>query len=231
MLFRILRRRLAATALIALAGIGLTAPITTAEPATAEAETFPQLCLRAQVQTAKLRVGKFRQAGGTLSEMSYPDLAAFAASKPQAQPLTVTSYTTHDAGVPKQVRCKGKSADHLTDVYGADIAGPEGACANVNRVTLRQVARSLTAQEREALVYRPNKVIVDPDTAAITGQDWLADFPVATRDAAGTLHLPSKSLLVPLNTPGIPEAFKGQHYCTLIAPEYLKALLLGTVQP
>ncbi|WP_194818163.1 hypothetical protein [Nocardia sp. XZ_19_385] len=234
MMFRNLRPRLAVAALIAMACTGLTAPAVTAEPSeaeTAEAEAFPQLCLRAQVQTAKLRVVKFRRQGGTLSEVPYTDLNAFAASKPQVQPLTVTSYTTPAAGLPKQVRCKGKSADHLTDVYGADIAGPEGDCAHVNRVTLRQVARSLTQEERKALVYRPNKVVIDPDTPALTGQDWLADFPVATKDAGGNLHLPSKSLLVPLDTPGIPDAFKGQHYCTLIAPEYLKALLLGTVQP
>ncbi|MEV6278904.1 hypothetical protein [Nocardia sp. NPDC051832] len=233
-MFRNLRSILAVATVLAAAGLGLTPPAASAEPSeaeTAEAEAFPQLCLRTQVQTAKLRMLKFRRQGGTLSEVPYTDLAAFAASKPQVQPLTVTSYVTYDANLPKQVRCKGKSADHLTDVYGSAVAGPEGACADVNRVTLRQVSRSLTPEERKALVHRPNKVVIDPDTPAITGQDWLADFPVATKDAGGNLHLPSKSLLVPLDTPGIPDAFKGQHYCTLITPEYLKALLLGTVRP
>lgn len=236
MMFRTLRTVLLGVALV-LSGGGPAA----AEPDDSEIEVpgaqategdqFPQLCLRAQVQTANLRVGKFRRAGGTLSEVAYPDLAAFAASKPEIRPLTVTSYTTSAAGLPKQVRCKGKSADHLTKEYGAGIAGAEGNCAEVNRVTLRQVGRSLSHEERKALVYRPRDVVLDADTKAVSGPDWLAEFPVAGKDAAGALHLPSKALYVPLDTPGIPEAFKGQHYCTLIAPEYLKQVLLGKVAP
>ncbi|GAB4586557.1 hypothetical protein [Nocardia sp. IFM 10818] len=198
-------------------------------------EQYPRsLCLRAQVTTASLHLGKFRKAGGELHEAPYTDLGSFAASKPQVQPLTVTSYTTYEdsgTGLPRQVRCKGKSADHLAEVYGARTAGPEGTCAQVNRGTLKQVAGSLTDAEREALVFRPNRVVIDPDTLATTGQDWLSDFPTATVDSAGTLHLPAKALHVPLDTPGIPDAFKGQHYCTLIAPEHLKRILLGAVHP
>jgi hypothetical protein len=235
-----MRTALLTTALLATAALGIVAPAA-AEPTDADIEVpgaqatdgdqFPQICLRAQVQTANLRVGKFQRAGGTLSEQTYPDPASFAASKPQVKPLTVTSYTTYANGMAKQIRCKGKSADHLTDVYGAAIAGEEGTCAEVNQFTLRQVARSLTTEERKALVHRPRTVVIDADTAATTGLDWLADFPVATKDATGTLHLPSKSLYVPLDTPGIPDAFKGQHYCTLITHDYLKQLLLGKVQP
>ncbi|MEU8900309.1 hypothetical protein [Nocardia sp. NPDC048505] len=236
-MFRLLRTTLLSTALLTALGVAPAA----AEPldpelevpgaAATEGEQYPQICLRAQVQTANLRVAKFVRQGGSLSEQSYADLAAFAASKPEVQPLTVTSYTTSADGVPKQLRCKGKSADHLTAVYGERIAGPEGTCAEVNRVTLRQVARSLTSEERRALVFKPRRVVIDPDLPAATGQDWLADFPVAVADPAGTLHLPSKSLYVPLDTPGIPEAFKGQHYCTLITHDYLKQVLLGKVAP
>ncbi|MEV0248668.1 hypothetical protein AB0H76_18855 [Nocardia sp. NPDC050712] len=232
-----LLRTLLTTALLATVTLGLAGPagadpdIEVPGAQATEGEQFPQICLRAQVQTADLRLGKFRRAGGTLTEEPYADLSAFIASKPQIQPLTVTSYTTYADGLAKQIRCKGKSADHLTEVYGAQVAGAEGTCAEVNRVTLRQVARSLTGEERRALVYKPRRVVLDPDTPSATGQDWVADFPVAVRDPAGILHLPSKSLYVPLATPGIPEAFKGQHYCTLITHEYLKQVLLGAVQP
>ncbi|QLY28802.1 hypothetical protein [Nocardia huaxiensis] len=236
MKFRALRSSLTLTALAALACAGLTAPAA-AEPddtESTEAEGFQQLCVRAQVQTAKLRVVEFRHHGGELTEVPYTDPAAFAASKPTVQPLTVTSYTTYaatDPGLAKQVRCKGKSADHLTEVYGVGIAGPENDCAAVNRVTLRLINRSLTPAERRALVHKPGTVVIDADTQAVSGPDWLADFPVATVDSTGTLHLPSKALNVPLDTPNIPDAFKGQHYCTLIAPDYLKQLLLGRVAP
>lgn len=223
---------IAAALVCAAAVLGTATQPATAEPD--ESQRPAELCLRAQTETANLHVNRFERKGGELHEVAYSDLAAFAASKPQIQPLTVTRYTTYegaDTTLPKQLRCKGKSADHIAAVYGRGIAGPEGTCADVNRTTLKQVARSLTHDERNDLIHKPNSVVIDPDTAAVTGQDWLSDFPTATQDSTNKLHLPSKSLLVPLDTPGIPDAFKGQHYCTLIDPAYLKRLLLGHAHP
>ncbi|WP_378729928.1 hypothetical protein [Nocardia brasiliensis] len=192
------------------------------------------LCLRAQTQTANLRIVEFRRAGGTFENVVYPDLGGFAASKPQVQPLTTTRYNTYedDAGtLLEQVRCKGKSADHIAAVYGAGVVGAEDDCAKVNQQTVVEAALMLTPAERRELVHRPDDIVIDPDTPAVTGQDWLTEFPAATKDAHGKIHLPSKSLYVPLNTPGIPDAFKGQHYCTLAAHSYVKGLMLGRVQP
>ncbi|WP_306355792.1 MULTISPECIES: hypothetical protein [unclassified Nocardia] len=218
------------TAALTAAVIGAADTPAAAEPAEEQGLSGLSLCQRAQVNTASLRLVRFHRAGGEFAEVPYTDLAAFAASKPQVRPLTVTSYITYDdTGVPRQVRCKGKSADHINQEYGDRTAGANGTCGETNRRTLWRVARDLTRAERDALVYRPYQVTIDPDTPAATGQDWLADFPTATVDSGGTLHLPSKSLHVPLDTPGIPDAFKGQHYCTLIAPEHLKRILLGTV--
>ncbi|MFI9402133.1 hypothetical protein [Nocardia sp. NPDC052316] len=213
--------------------IGLLSP-TLAQATPPDPTMFGDLCIRAQSQTANLNVVAYRRAGGALEKAVYPDLASFAAAKPPARPLTVARYNSYEdaaATQPKQVRCKGKSADHLTAVYGADIAGPEGTCAAANRQPLAETARMLTPAERDALVHRPNTIQIDPDTSAINGPDWLADFPAATMDSAGKLHIGSKSLYVPFATPDIPEAFKGQHYCTLIAHAYLKRLMLGLAQP
>ncbi|WP_306362256.1 hypothetical protein [Nocardia sp. CC227C] len=210
---------------------GFAAPAA-AEPVEEQGLSSLTLCQRAQVGTASLRLVRFHRAGGSFAEVPYTDPAAFAASKPQVRPLTVTSYTTYDdTGSPRQVRCKGKSADHINQEYGDRTAGGDGTCGETNRRTLWRVARDLTREERAALVFRPYQVDIDPDTPAATGQEWLADFPTATVDSDGKLHLPSKALHVPLDTPGIPDAFKGQHYCTLIAPEHLKNILLGTVPP
>ncbi|WP_194832941.1 hypothetical protein [Nocardia sp. XZ_19_369] len=213
--------------------IGLLSPVT-ADAAPPDPTMFGDLCIRTQSQTANLNVVAFRRAGGSLEKTVYSDLASFAAAKPLVRPLTVARYTSYEdaaATQPKQVRCKGKSADHLTAVYGADLAGPEGTCAEANRQTVAETARMLTPPERDALVHRPNTILIDSDTQAVNGPDWLAEFPAATLDSAGTLHLGSKSLYVPFTTPGIPEAFKGQHYCTLIAHAYLKRLMLGLTQP
>jgi hypothetical protein len=203
-----------------------------AAPAGADPTDYGNLCVRAQTQTADLHPRKFEHEGGTLDNIDYPDAAGFAQSKPQLRPLTTTRYTTYEDAArtqPKQVRCKGKSADHIAAEYGARVTGEEGTCAEVNERTVREVAKDLTNDERKALVHKPRDIVIDPDTVAATGQDWVAEFPATTIDAGGVVHIPSKALYVPYDTPGIPEAFKGQHYCTLVAHAYLKRVMLGQV--
>ncbi|MGN2637775.1 hypothetical protein ACTD5D_16575 [Nocardia takedensis] len=221
-------RTLSVLASTTVACTGLLAPTALAD---ARVESVEPLCVRAQVQTANLRVAEFDARGGAPTERTYTDPADFAESKPEVRPLTVSGYTTAVDGQPKQVRCKGASADRLTREYGPDIAGPEADCATVTRTTLDLVARTLTETQRATSPYPPDRIVVDPDTPVLSGPAWLAEFPVATVDAEGVLHLPSKSLFVPASVPLVPDEFKGTHYCTLIAPEYLEAVLRGTVTP
>ena len=188
------------------------------------------LCLRAQHQTAGLDTAAFQAAGGELSNVDYPDRASFEKSKPTERPLVTGSYTTYeDEGrtLPRQIRCKTKRSDHLQLVYGQQVAGPEEQCKVVNETTLQEVAASFTEAERAALVYPVSKVVVDRDVPAFTGWDWLWEFPAAYRGIGGRLHLPSRSLSVPWTWGALPESFRGQHYCTFIAPSYLKRLMLG----
>ncbi|NNH68445.1 hypothetical protein HLB23_00855 [Nocardia uniformis] len=216
--------------IVALIG-GLTAAPVAAVPG--EQTEFGNLCIRAQVQTANLDAAAFARKFGSVGVLDHTDADAFAQSKPHVRPLTTMRFDTVEPGtpgLPKQVRCKGKSADSIALEYGTGVVGGEGDCAKVNRQTLTEVANQLWPFERDALVHQPGDVVIDADQRAVSGPDWLLDFPAATKDAAGRLHLQSKSLYVPVNTPGIPEEFKGQHYCTLAAHSYVKRLLLGQAQ-
>ncbi len=188
------------------------------------------LCLRAQQQTAKLDQAAFQNAGGELSNIDYPDKTSFEKSKPTEKPLVIGSYVTYEDAegtLPKQIRCKSKRSDHLQLVYGEAVAGPEQECRTVNQTTLQEVDASFTAQERAALAYPASKVVVDGDVPAFTGWDWLWDFPPAYKGWDGKIHLPSRSLSVPWTWSALPESFRGQHYCTFVAPSYLKRLMLG----
>ncbi|GAA3203203.1 hypothetical protein GCM10010468_17180 [Actinocorallia longicatena] len=202
-----------------------------AGPAAAEGSGAAELCLRAQGQVANVHKAEFAAAGGTMTNVDYPDKASFEKSKPQVSPLTTGSYVTYEdeAGtLPEQIRCKGKTADHLQAVYGQAVAGPEQACSVVNAETLRQVAAGLSPAERAAARFRPENVVVDGDFPGFTGWDWLMDFPVAyVAWWDGKLHLPSKALSAPWSWVLLPESFRGQHYCTLVAPSHLKRLMLG----
>ncbi len=211
------------------AGLGL-AVLSGASSASAAAAPVGDLCLRAQQQTAKLDQGAFQAAGGQLSNIDYPDAASFEKSKPSVQPLVTGSYTTYedaDKTLPKQIRCKTKRSDHLQLVYGASVAGPEQECKGVNAATLQEVDASFTPEERAALVFPAAKVVIDGDVPAFTGWDWLWDFPAAYKGVGGKLRIPSRSLSVPWSWSAFPESFRGQHYCTFIAPSYLKRLMLG----
>ncbi|MFI6865498.1 hypothetical protein [Nocardia sp. NPDC050406] len=223
------QRQLLATAAICATALLTLLPGSPAAGAPSEPTQFGNLCMRTQMLTANIDEASFRRAGGTIGNVDYTDLASFAASKPKLRPLETTRFDTYENGESKQVRCKGKSADHITAEYGPYVAGSEGDCASANRRTVWEASVMLSATERMAQVRQANDIVIDPDTAARTGQDWLADFPTATKDAEGRVHLPSKSLVVPLNTPNIPEEFKGQHYCTLASHAYVKRILLGQV--
>ncbi|MEO3784367.1 hypothetical protein ABGB12_13610 [Actinocorallia sp. B10E7] len=209
---------------------GCLAVLSGVSSASAAAPSAGDLCLRAQQQTAELDQAAFQNAGGELSNIDYPDRTSFEKSKPTEKPLVTGSYVTYEdeaRTLPEQIRCKSKRSDHLQLIYGDAVAGPEQECRTVNQTTLQEVDASFTAEERASLVYPASKVVIDGDVPAFTGWDWLWEFPAAYKDLRGRIHLPSRSLSVPWTWNALPESFRGQHYCTFIAPSHLRRLMLG----
>lgn len=169
----------------------------------------------------------------------YEDFTAFTKSKPVVEPLTTTQYVWPDpadpAAGPMMVSCKMKTADHLITVYGEGAAGTDIGCSGVNEITLRQVLSSLTPQERRRLRYDGGQQLrFATDIVTTQGPVWLEPYPLARLGSDGSLQLQAKSMRNDWLDPRYAQApaqFRGTRYCHLIAPEYLRRLLLGEVQP
>jgi len=130
------------------------------------------------------------------------------------------------------ISCKLKSADHLNLVFGTDSAGPDGLCQDMNRAVFTKVAKSVRSPSFSRVTFDAQETVSNPDQPGMTGPDWLAPFTM-TYVEDDTLHIASKGFVVDFSDPQYaqaPERFRGVHYCHLIAPEYVAALMSGQGQ-
>jgi hypothetical protein len=165
---------------------------------------------------------------------THSDYQAFVASKPEVKPVTVQQYIRYADGlVPRaeMISCKFKSADHIRAEHGPNAAGAPSSCAFLNRRTLDGVLSSLSKRERKMLQFKSGTaVLIDADIMATQGPQWLEPFRMVWVDVGGTLRIQAKGMRNDWTDPRLANAplrLKGTHYCHLIAPDYLKALLLG----
>jgi len=160
----------------------------------------------------------------------------------ESLPLTTQQFVTYasyadGSEYPKIVSCKMKRYDALQRIYGASTAAPGSTCRTIVEGMATQVVASLTNKETREVVFDPDdEVVDDPDSNAFSGAQWtnLAAYIPANVDGSGVLHLRGRKLDVPENivTPfPLGPAKKGVTYCHLPAPEYIRALLTGEVQP
>jgi hypothetical protein len=151
---------------------------------------------------------------------------------PERGPV-IQQYNWHDAdGNLLGISCKLKSADHLNLEFGAGTAGPDGLCQDMNRAVFTLIAKAVRSPAFSRVTFDPVEVVQNEDQPGMTGPDWLAPFKM-TYVEDDTLHIASKGFVVDFTDPryaDAPERFRGVHYCHLIAPEYLTALLSGTGQ-
>lgn len=167
----------------------------------------------------------------------YTDFDAFVKSKPRPRPLETDQYVWHEDAArtrPKMVSCKMKTTDHIIAEYGPGASGGNVSCAALNQRTVELVLGSLTRAERKRLQFDGGKRIAyDEDLLTGDGPIWLAPFPVLYVAADGTLRVKSKSMKNDWNDPKLAKAdvrVRGTRYCHLVAPEYLKRVLLGDTQ-
>jgi len=108
-------------------------------------------------------------------------------------------------------------------------------CSAVNQRTINSVWSSLNAGQKDAAPFNPtgtatasaaaNTLITTPDVTTSDGPTWTQQFPAVTLNGA-VLEVPSKGLVVNSGI-NVNPRFEGAHYCTFVAPTYLKAVLLG----
>lgn len=161
--------------------------------------------------------------------------------------ILVTQYVEYSDTAktkPVQIRCKMRTGESLnrsdfqhlddntvtTTPWGfgpGTAAGPEATCAVINQQTVTNVDTLIGAGSR---VFLPSQVVVDPDVLAAIGPAWTTPFDalqVVTSD--GKLHVRAKALVAASTIPGNLDRFGGAHYCTSVAPEYLRDVITGSV--
>ena len=180
----------------------------------------------------------------TAINVIHGDFDQFVLSKAAIRPLTTQQYMWYEDEARSRlvaVSCKLKTADHLNSEYGDGAAGPERTCRDFNEATVEAVAAELTAEERNAFFQRFRELILQDDldtvttsSAGLAGPDWLAPYEPAWVGEEGVLHVKAKALVAKWTDPRFQDAaprFRGNHYCHLIAPEYLKRLAVGDSEP
>lgn len=219
------RARLTSLALMSLAGLA-PAALSAATPGSL-ATSHAEFCIEVQrrlVDTA-LPIGN----------RLHDDQDAFKESKAIVDPLETQQFLVRDAaGRIKEISCKTKSADHLRAVHGVsasrDPALPARSCRDIHREMIRQVWAGLEPAERTSAAFAPHRVMLDPDTRNYTGSSWIGSSAEAYLAPDGRLHLRSSALYAEWEDwrwKMMPKSFRGNHYCHLVAPERIRALLRG----
>lgn len=163
----------------------------------------------------------------------------FVKSKASYSPLTVQQYWSNPVagpdGLARVVSCKMSTAERINHAHQADspdsapAAAGDESCDKVHREVLTVLLNRIPP---EALAVAPESLRVDEEERTYIGPMWLRPWPFQplSRDADGLLHIHSRALYVPFAwwIP-MPDRFKGAHYCHLIAPDFLEAVLRGKI--
>jgi len=127
--------------------------------------------------------------------------------------------------------------------------GPAGAglstnavdqpCEVINATTISNVWASLSPTEKNQALYNPtgtatanaapNTLVTIADDMKASGPAWTPPVPAVILNGS-VLEVQSRALLVPSTIINLAR-FLGAHYCTLVAPEFLKRVILGQAAP
>lgn len=218
-----IRRSRAGIVLLTAAIIGLTAGRAVAMGLDVTTSRF---CGYAQQVVAATQLGAANRV--------HDDYVEFMASRPQVEPLETQQYVLYEDDrrtVPLRVSCKMSTPDHLTDEYGAGAVGaPPASCLDLHRAIVTEVYESLSVEERVRLRFTPDQILLDADEKTVLGATWISPYDFASLDAGGALHLRSKALRIDWGDmwwSWAPASMRGLYYCHVIAPEYLRRLVMG----
>ena len=164
----------------------------------------------------------------------HEDFDGFVKSKAVIEGPTIQQYNwTDEQGNLLAVSCKLKSADHLNLEFGEGSAGPDGLCQDMNQAVFRLITRKVREPAFSRVTFDPAETVSNTAQPGMTGPDWLAPFTL-TYVQDDVLHIATKGFVVNFSDPQYaraPERFRGVHYCLLLAPGHLQALMEGTAAP
>ena len=190
--------------------------------------TTTDYCSQAQKEIASSRVPS--------RNVLINDFQSFAGMTPSVQPLETlqfVQYADPQRSRPRMISCKLHSAEKIRSAYGATAAGESSTCARLNRRTLDAVMTTLTDRQKKKMPFKGSiPILLDPDEQATSEAQWLESFTMVQTDAGGTLRVRAKSLRGDGGNQRVSNkpAPGGRQYCHLIAPDYLKRILLGEVK-
>jgi hypothetical protein len=205
-----------------------TRPVVVGQPITLPA--INDYCAAAQKEIVSSRV--------PARNVLVTDYAAFARATPSLQPLETLQYVGYadeKKSKARMISCKLHSAAQIRAAYGATAAGESTTCARLNRRTLDAVMISMTDRQKKKMPFNGAlPVALDPDELAASEAQWLEGFTMVQTDAGGTLRIRAKSLRAGntalRRTSTSAQVTDGRQYCHLIAPDYLRRILVGEVQ-
>jgi hypothetical protein len=164
----------------------------------------------------------------------HEDFNAFVKSKAIIEGPTIHQFNWHDPeGNIQGISCKMKSADHLNIAFGADSAGPDGFCQDMNRQLYQLLIQRSTNPVHTPVNFDLSESIESKKQSNMIGPIWLKPFTMTYLDPAGVLHIATKGFVIDFTDPRyqkFPPSWRGTHYCHLIAPEYLADLLNGAAE-
>lgn len=164
-----------------------------------------------------------------------PSKDAFTESKAGAKPAETQQFSERAPdGRLLGISCKTKSADHLRAEHGAsasrDPALPPRSCRDIHREMVVQLWATFDSDARASSAFAPHRVMLDADTTSYTGSGWIGSPAEAYLGNDGTLHLRASALFAEWEDwrwKIMPKSFRGNHYCHLVAPERIRALMRG----
>ena len=190
--------------------------------------TLNDYCATAQKEIASARV--------PVNNAVVADYSTFSGATPSVKPLQTfqfVQYADQQRTKARMISCKLHSAEKIRAAHGPTAAGESTTCARLNRRTLDAVMITLSDRQKKKMPFKGSiPILLDPDEQAANEAQWLEAFTMVQTDAGGTLRIRAKSLRgegtvrLANNKP----ATGGRQYCHLIAPDYLKRILLGEVQ-
>jgi hypothetical protein len=161
----------------------------------------------------------------------HEEFTAFVKSKAVIEGPTIHQFNWRDPeGNIQAFSCKMKSADHLNMTFGAGSAGPDGYCQDMNMQVYQLVLQQINDPAFDPVVFDFSERVKSKEQTNMIGPTWLKPFTMTYVDAAGELHLATKGFVINFSDPRyekFPPSWRGTHYCHLIAPDYLAALLDG----
>jgi hypothetical protein len=104
----------------------------------------------------------------------------------------------------------------------------------MNRAVYHSLSGQTEAPRFVTVIFDERETASNQPMSGMTGPDWLRPYRAIYIGESGDLHIRSKGFQVNFTDPrfaNAPVRFRGVHYCHLIAPEHLLAVLNGDIEP